>query len=156
LIIPITFEILVWFINSGGALPLIGIKDFYTWIIVLMLASGFFYTVPVFIVLLVQFGIIPSKLLSGKGKLAVYLGTWMIIWIFGPDPTPFTATVIMVPFAAIFEVAAIAARRVEKSRQEKVAGMYGPPNIQFGKVACKFCGGNVSSSFCSACGKSQI
>ena len=156
LVIPVTFQILVWFITSGGALPLIGIKDFYTWIIVLMLASGFFYTVPVFIVLLVQFGIIPPNLLSGKGKLALYLGTWLFLWIVTPDPTPFTATVIMAPFVAIFEVATIAAKRGEKNRRERLGAIYGPPKTQLGKVACKFCGGNVTSSFCSVCGKSQI
>ena len=156
LVIPITFRILVWFITSGGALPLIGIKDFYTWIIVLMLASGFFYTVPVFIVLLVQFGIIPPRVLSGRGKLALYLGTWMVIWIFGPDPTPFTATVIMVPFAAIFEVATIAAKRVEKNRRERMGVTYEPPKVQSPAVACKFCGGKISSSFCTQCGKAQV
>ena len=42
--------------------------------------------------------------------MAVYLGLWLGIFIFGPDPTPFTATVIMIPFMR-FEVAAVAARR---------------------------------------------
>lgn len=154
LVIPITFQILVWFITSGGAVPLIGIKDFYTWILTLLLASGFFYTVPVFVVLLVQFGIIPAKLLSGKGKLAVYLGLWMIIWIFGPDPTPFTATVIMVPFLAIFEVAAIAARRIEKDRRSDFAMFTQKPVY----TKCRFCGELMESqvAFCPSCSRSQV
>jgi sec-independent protein translocase protein TatC len=154
LVIPITFQILVWFITSGGALPLIGIKDFYNWILTLLLASGFFYTVPVFIVLLVQFGIIPSKLLSGKGKLAVYLGLWLGIFIFGPDPTPFTATVIMVPFAAIFEVAAVAARRIEKSRRSEFEIFARKPVY----TKCRFCGELMEPqiAFCPSCKRSQV
>ena len=153
-IIPITFQILVWFITNGGAVPFIGIKDFYNWIFTLLLASGIFYTIPVFIVLLVQFGIISTKVLSGKTKIAIYIALEMIIWTFGPDPTPITATIIMVPFAAIFEIAAYAARRIERNRP--TTDTYAPPRIQLGAVACRFCGGNVSSSFCVACGQSQV
>ena len=153
-IIPITFQILVWFITNGGAVPFISIKDFYNWIFTLLLASGIFYTIPVFIVLLVQFGIISAKVLSGKTKAAIYLGLGMIIWTFGPDPTPITATIIMLPFAAIFEVAAYTARRIEKNRPR--IETYAPPTTGVSVGACRFCGGSVSSSFCSACGKSQV
>ena len=153
-IIPITFQILVWFITNGGAVPFIAIKDFYNWIFMLLLASGIFYTIPVFIVLLVQFGIIPTKILSGKTKIAIYLALWMIIWTFGPDPTPITATIIMVPFSVIFEIAAYAARRIERNRPKP--DIYAPPMTGLSSVACRFCGGNVSSSFCAVCGKSQI
>ena len=153
-IIPITFQILVWFITNGGAVPFIAIKDFYNWIFMLLLASGIFYTIPVFIVLLVQFRIISTKVLSGKTKIAIYLGLWMIIWTFGPDPTPITATIIMLPFSVIFEVAAFAARRIERNRP--TVDTYASPSTQLSAVACRFCGGNVSSSFCVACGKSQV
>jgi len=156
LIIPITFKILIWFITSGGAVPFIGIRDFYYWILTLMLASGIFYTVPVFIVLLVQFGIIPAQYLSGKRKIMVYVTLLIILTIITPDPTPITATIIMIPFVAIFEGAALAARRIEKGRREKMGETYGLPKTQLGGVTCKFCGGSVSSSFCTVCGKSQI
>ena len=156
LIIPITFKILVWFIISGGALPFINIKDFYNWILTLMLASGIFYTIPVFVVLLVQFGIIPSEFLSGKKKLTIYFALFIILNIITPDPTPITATIILIPFIVIFEGAAFAARRIDKGRRKKMGEAYGLPKIRFGRVACKFCGGNVASSFCAVCGKSQV
>jgi len=154
IVIPITFQILVWFITSGGALPFIGIQDFYNWILTLLLASGFFYTIPVFMVLLVQFGIVPAKLLSGKGRLAVHLGLWMLIWIFGPDPTPFTATVIMVPFALIFEVAGFASRRIEKTRRSEFELFSRKPVY----TKCRFCGSLMEPqlAFCPSCKKSQV
>jgi sec-independent protein translocase protein TatC len=154
IVIPITFQILVWFITSGGAEPLIGIKDFYNWILTLLLASGFFYTIPIFIVLLVQFAIVPAKILSGKGKLAVHLGLWMFIWIFGPDPTPFTATVIMIPFALIFEVAGYASRRIEKSRRDKFELFSKKPVY----TKCRYCGElmETQQAFCPSCKKAQV
>lgn len=155
LIIPITFKILIWFITSGGAVPFIGIRDFYYWILTLMLASGIFYTVPVFIMLLVQFGVIPVEYLSGKRKIMVYVALLVILTIITPDPTPITAIIIMVPFILIFEVAALASRRIARNRQ-KIGTTYTPSQIQIGPGACKFCGGSVSSSFCATCGKSQV
>jgi sec-independent protein translocase protein TatC len=156
MIIPITFQILVWFMTSGGAVPFIAIKDFYNWILMLLLVSGIFYTVPVFVVLLVQFGVFSAKVISGKTKIAIYLGLEMIIWTFGPDPTPVTATIIMVPFAVIFEVALFAARRIERKRP--TTETYASRRLKAGAVTCKFCGGGLGSgsSFCSVCGKSQV
>jgi sec-independent protein translocase protein TatC len=153
LIIPITFKILVWFITSGGAVPFIGIKDFYNWILTLLLASGIFYTVPVFIVLLVQFGIIPAEFLFGKRKIMLHVALLIVLIIITPDPTPITAIIIMIPFIVIFEGAALAAKRIETRRKKDEK--HEPSKLPVG-VACKFCGGNVISPFCTVCGKSQI
>ena len=153
LIIPLTFKILVWFINSGGAVPFIGIRDFYNWVLTLLLASGIFYTLPVFIVMLVQYGIIPAQSLAGKKKLMIYFALFIILNVITPDPTPITATIILIPFIVIFEVAALAAKRIDEGRK-KAGYPYGPPKV--GVAVCKFCGGNVFSSFCTVCKKSQI
>ena len=158
-IIPITFQILVWFITSGGAAPFIGIKDFYNWILALLTASGVFYTVPVFVVLLVQFGVFSAKVISGKTKIAIYIGLEMLIWTFGPDPTPVTATIIMVPFAVIFETALFIARRIERNRPTKSATDNSPSlRTRLNTVRCKFCSSTLTSysSFCPVCGKSQL
>ena len=158
-IIPITFQILVWFITSGGAAPFIGIKDFYNWILALLTAAGVFYTIPVFVVLLVQFGVFSAKVISGKTKIAIYIGLEMLIWTFGPDPTPVTATIIMVPFAVIFEVALYIARRIEKNRPIKSATDSSPSlRTRLNTVRCRFCSNTLASdsSFCPVCGKSQL
>jgi sec-independent protein translocase protein TatC len=159
LIIPITFQILIWFIVSGGAAPFIGIKDFYNWILTLLAVSGIFYTVPVFVVLLVQFKIFSAKVISGKTKIFLYLGLWMLIWTFGPDPTPVLATIMVLPFAAVFEVALFVAKRIERNRPTKSVIDTSPSlRERLNTVRCKFCSSNMTSgtAFCSVCGKSQL
>jgi sec-independent protein translocase protein TatC len=115
LILPLTFKILIWFIASGGASPFINIQDFYNMIVVLIIATGSFYTAPVFVVLLVQVGILPSAFIAGKRKI-MYLAFLIILTIITPDPTPITAVIIMVPFIVIFEGAVLAAKRIDVKR----------------------------------------
>jgi sec-independent protein translocase protein TatC len=159
LIIPVTFQILIWFITSGGAAPFIGIKDFYNWILALLGGSGVFYTVPVFVVLLVQFRVFSAKLISGKIKIGVYLGLWLLIWTFAPDPTPVLATIMVLPFAVIFEVALFVARRIERNRPiGSTIDSSSSLRTRLNTVRCRFCSGTLASdsSFCPVCGKSQL
>jgi sec-independent protein translocase protein TatC len=159
LIIPITFRILVWFIESAGAVPLINIKDFYNWTFTLLLASGLFYTVPVFVVMLVQFRVLPLRSLSGRRrKITVYIGMLVILTIITPDPTPITASIILVPFIVVFEAALLVARRIDKGYAETLGETHGVPAAEPVSSKCKFCGAlmSASSPFCTLCGKSQV
>src|SRR5271157_4934612 len=104
-VIPISFRILIYFTIQGGATPFIVIKDFYNWIYTIFVLCGVFYTIPVFIIMLVHVGVLPMKYLRGRNKLFVYLAILLIFWIFGPDPTPVTGVIIMAPFVVVFEIA---------------------------------------------------
>jgi len=115
LILPVTLRIIVWFIMSGGAEPLINIQDFYNMIITLMIGSGLLYTMPVFIVLLVQAGILPANFMAGKRKM-MYIGFLVLTAVITPDPTIITDVIILLPFIIVFEVAVLAAKRVERNR----------------------------------------
>jgi sec-independent protein translocase protein TatC len=115
LILPLTFKIIIWFIVTAGALPLINIKDFYLMIITLLVGSGLLYTTPLFLVTLVQVGILSSKNLTENRKL-LYVGFLIITAVITPDPTIITDVIILIPFITIFEAAIIAAKRVEKGK----------------------------------------
>jgi len=159
LIIPITFRILVWFIESAGAVPFINVKDFYNWTLTLLLASGLFYTVPVFVVMLVQFRVLPTRSLSGKRrKITVYAVMLIVLTIITPDPTPITASIILLPFIAIFEAALWVGRRIDKGSAEALSETPEVPATGPVSSKCKFCGGLISarSPFCTLCGKSQV
>ena len=117
LILPVTFRIILWFIASGGAEPLINIQDFYTMIITLMIGSGLLYTLPVLVVLLVQVGILPADFVAGKRKM-MYVAFLVVTAVITPDPTIITDVIIMLPFIVIFETAMVITKRVGKQRLE--------------------------------------
>jgi sec-independent protein translocase protein TatC len=157
LIIPISFRILVYFTIQGGASALILIKDFYNWIYTIFLVCGVFYTIPVFVVMLVQVGVLPMKFLRGRNKLFAYLILLMLFWIFGPDPTPVTGAIMLVPFVVVFEIATCCAGRMDKSRTKRRNGeTSGKPKgglISFPRETCKFCNSPIAqdAAFCPEC-----
>lgn len=115
LILPITFRIILWFIESAGALPLINIKEFYMMVITLIAGAGFLYTAPIFLVILTQKGIISVERLTSNRKL-FYLGFLVVIAVITPDPTIITDVIIMLPFAVVFELAVFIAKRTSKTK----------------------------------------
>ena len=160
LIIPISFRILIYFTMQGGAVPFIFIKDFYGWIFTLFVLCGIFYTIPIFIVILVHVGVLPIKYLRGRNKLFAYVAILMVFWIFGPDPTPVTGLIMMAPFVAVFETATFFARRIDRTRKRrKEAQTYGGTPIAqtyFTKSSCKYCKSPIekAASFCPGCNRS--
>jgi len=159
LIIPISFRILVYFTMQGGAVPFIFIKDFYGWIFTLFVICGVFYTVPVFLVMLVHVGVLPIKYLKGKNKIIAYVIILMVFWIFGPDPTPVTGLIMLAPFVFVFETATFFARRIDRTRKSRKAEANGTTPVfqpRFSKSACKFCNFPVDHNtvFCPGCNRS--
>jgi sec-independent protein translocase protein TatC len=160
-VIPISFRILIYFTIQGGATPYIFIKDFYNWIYTIFVLCGVFYTIPIFVVMLIQVGVLPVKYVSGRNKIFAYIALLMIFWIFGPDPTPVTGLIIMAPFVVVFEVAIFFGRRIDRTRKkrkeaEATGGSYGGVKkgfISFPKNACKFCSTPVldEAAFCPGC-----
>ena len=160
LIIPISFRILVYFTMQGGSLPFVFIKDFYGWIFTMFVICGVFYTVPVFLVMLVHVGVLPIKFLRGRNKIFAYIIILMGFWIFGPDPTPVTGLIMLIPFIFVFETATFFARRIDRTRKKrKEQQMYGitPVNPhRFAVSACKFCNYPIDkgAAFCPGCQRS--
>ncbi len=160
LIIPISFRILIYFTMQGGSVPFIFIKDFYSWIFTLFVLCGVFYTIPVFLVMLVHVGVLPVRFLKGKNKIIAYVAILMVFWIFGPDPTPVTGLIMLAPFVFVFETATFFARRIDSSRKRrKEAGTYGATPVAqtyFTKSSCRYCHSPIEKStvFCPGCNRS--
>jgi sec-independent protein translocase protein TatC len=160
LIIPISFRILIYFTMQGGAVPFIFIKDFYSWIFTLFVICGIFYTVPVFLVMLVHVGVLPIKFLKGRNKIFAYIIILMVFWIFGPDPTPVTGLIMLAPFVFVFETATFFARRIDKARKlRKEAQANGTASLvrtYFSKSICPYCNASIERGavFCPKCNRS--
>lgn len=160
LIIPISFKILIYFTLQSGSAPLILVKDFYNWIYTLFVICGIFYTIPVFVVMMVHVGVLPMKYLRGKNKIIAYVVILMLFWIFGPDPTPITGSIMLAPFIVVFEIATFFAGRIDRSRrQRKEAEANGtmPAGIApFSKTMCRHCNAPIEQGtiFCPGCNRS--
>lgn len=156
-VIPISFKILVYFTIQGGASPFILIKDFYNWIYAIFVICGVFYTIPIFIVMLVQIGILPMKYLKGRNRVFIYGIILLLFWLFGPDPTPITGSIVLAPFIVVFEIATLAAGRIDASRRKrKAAEEYGNAKTSFPLLPggnCKFCNSPITQgvAFCPQC-----
>jgi sec-independent protein translocase protein TatC len=159
LIIPISFRILIYFTMQGGSVPFVFLKDFYSWIFTLFVLCGVFYTIPVFLVILVHVGVLPIKFLKGKNKIIAYIAILMVFWIFGPDPTPVTGLIMLVPFIFVFETATYFARKIDKNRKiRKEAQANGTFIVQprFSKSTCPHCNSYIAPGaiFCPGCSRS--
>ena len=160
LVIPISFRVLIFFTIQGGATPDIFIKDFYNWIYTLFVLCGVFYTIPVFIVMLVQVGVLPTRYLRGRNKFFAYFALLLVFWIFGPDPTPLTGLIIMAPFVLVFETAMIIGRRIENGRRMRKEAQENGGTTKTGLVSfpvfhCRFCSSPIEkgAAFCSQCSR---
>lgn len=117
-ILPITFRILMWFIESAAALPLINLRDFVNMVLSLILGVGLLYTVPIYLVLLVDRGILSSEHLS-KNRKMVYAAFIIITAVITPDPTIVSDIILLVPFLVIYEGTVLVSKRVERNRVER-------------------------------------
>ncbi|MBS7655560.1 preprotein translocase subunit TatC [Candidatus Bathyarchaeota archaeon] len=112
-ILPITFKILMWFIKSAGALPLININDFVQMILVLIIGVGLLYTSPIYITLLVQKGVMSSEYLT-KNRKFIYGAFIIIAAIVTPDPTIVSDIILLMPFIVLYEVTVFICKHIEK------------------------------------------
>jgi len=117
-ILPITFRILMWFIRSAAALPLINVKDFVMMVVTLILGVALLYTSPIFLVLLVDRGVLSAKHLTENRKM-VYAAFIIITAIVTPDPTIVSDVILIIPFIFIFEATILISKRAERKRIER-------------------------------------
>jgi len=117
-VIPVTLRVLLWFIFSAGAAPFIPIADFVYQVVTLIVVVGLFYTFPVFFVLLVKQGIIPSDYLTTNRK-GVYVAFLVAAIVLTADPTPITDMLLFVPFVVLFEMTVWVSKYLEKRAEHK-------------------------------------
>lgn len=148
---PFMVWAMVPFFGVAGATPFVYAMDFYQLVFMTTLATGFTFTMPVFFVLLVRFGIVKTSFITTRRRYiyaALFVGTAVIT----PDGGPLGDIALFVPMLILLELAVLFGKRYEKVHPEAI-------NLAREKPAytkCKFCGNLMTSpSFCSSCGKSQ-
>ena len=149
---PFMVWAMVPFFAIAGATPFVYAMDFYQLVFVTTLATGFAFTMPVFFVLLVKFGILKTSYITSRRRY-IYAAMYIVTAVITPDGGPLGDIALFVPMVVLLELAVLFGKRYEKNRPES----FRPPLEKPAYNKCKFCGAlqTSRSSFCPSCGKSQ-
>src|SRR5436309_992474 len=124
---------------------------FYKLVFLSILTTGFAFTLPVFLVLLVKFGIVGTRSITQR-RLYLWVGIYILTAVITPDGGPIADVALFAPMILLLEGSLFIARRYEKE---------GPLIEEQTKPAftsCRFCGApfEPGTVFCSRCGKSRL
>jgi len=155
---PFILWAMIPFFRLTSSLAIINVMDFYNLVFITTLVSGFSFTMPVFFVLLVRFGIIKTSYVTTR-RLYVYAALYIVTAIVTPDGGPIADVALFIPMALLLELAVYFGKRYERSHPARE--MPSKPHEGFEKPVfnkCRFCGSLLAASeiFCPACGKSRI
>ncbi len=141
----------ILFFRLFGLPLLVGVLDFYNLVFFTVLITGVAFTLPVFLVLLVKFGITGTRLLTRDRKY-VWVGVFILTAVITPDGGPLADAALFIPIILLLEGSILVAKRYEKRRpvQERPA--------ELDALKCRFCGGPIDESgvFCGRCGRSRL
>jgi sec-independent protein translocase protein TatC len=148
---------MVWamipFFSLANAQPFVYVMDFYQLVFMTTLATGFSFTLPVFFVLLVRFGIIKTSMVTTRRRY-IYAAMYIVCAVVTPDGGPLGDIALFAPMVVLLELAILFAKRYEKNRPEAISTPPEKPTF----TKCRFCGALQTSplGFCPSCGKSQV
>jgi sec-independent protein translocase protein TatC len=152
---PFILWAMIPFFTLTGSLPIINVMDFYNLVFITTLVSAFSFTMPVFFVLLVRFGILKTSSVTTRRRY-VYAALYIVTAIITPDGGPIADIALFVPMAILLELAVFFAKRYERGYEGK--GVIREESQKPVYTKCRFCGNLLTTTdvFCPACGKSRI
>ncbi len=112
-ILPITFAFLTWLFVGAGAAPTLSIKEFFSFAIMGMVATGLFFTFPLAIALAAKLGLVSAASLRRRWKEVFFVVT-VIAAAITPDPTPVSMSLLALPFFALYALATLLAGIMER------------------------------------------
>jgi sec-independent protein translocase protein TatC len=144
--------------NSGFY---IDVADFYFIIFLVIFFSGFGFTIPVYVFMLIRFGIIEQAFFR-RHRIIIWFITYVLTALITPDGGPLLDLFLFIPVIVLLEssvfLAGFTRRRAMKDKE-------GPPPTEAPETAqitqqvpvCKFCSTPLdpSSPFCAKCGRSN-
>ena len=111
-ILPVTMKYLLSF--GGETLkPMISANYYLGFILILFLACGVSFELPILIMILTKFGIVNSGMLIEKWRYAVLL-VFILAAVVTPTPDVFTQFIVAVPLVFLYVFSILIAKIVEK------------------------------------------
>ena len=150
---PFMLWAMIPFFSLTSSAPIINVIDFYDLVFITVLVSGFSFTMPVFFVLLVRFGIIKTTFVTTRRRY-VYAALYIVTAIVTPDGGPIADIALFVPMAILLELAVFFGKRYERKGDVVSTRFEEKPTY----TKCRFCGGLLRGGevFCPDCGKSRL
>ncbi len=150
LLAKFVFVAMAPFYSAVGISPpyLIEAMDYYTIIFLSVFFSGLAFTSPVFVYLLIRFGILPPSLFS-KNRVWIWVITYVVTAFITPDGGPVLDVILFVPVIILLEVGVYLGSRSVRGRERA--------NVEaLRKVVCPSCGKELDKPmlFCDRCGRS--
>lgn len=141
----------LYFFGFTGAVSLIRIDDFYNLVFFTTIASGLAFTLPVFLVLLVKFNIVQTRLFT-KNRLYLYIAVYVLTGVVTPDGNPVSDILLFTPIILLIEGALLVARRYDKQKPAESQRV----DVDF--LKCTLCNGPIDAGgvFCGRCGRSRL
>jgi len=113
LIMPASVRALVLASDFLGLPLMFEFSEFFSFVMMGLLLSGFMFTFPVFLVLLVKVGVLKTSYVTHNRKY-LYPGLIVLISIVDPDPTVITEVALIIPVIILTEISILIARRYEQ------------------------------------------
>lgn len=114
--IPLTFKFMYPFTTSLGATPFFSLDEFMSWVIVILLATGITFLLPVFMITLSFVGIVSPTFWRRKWRQA-FAYIMIFCAIITPDQTGITMVLLFIPLILLYFVGIMLTGKFVKTRE---------------------------------------
>lgn len=116
-LVPYGLSALLPFFSLVGAETLISVSEFYQFVFFLTLMTGLAFTFPVFLVLLVKYGIIGTRMLT-KNRKYVYFGLLVAVFLITPGEGGLANFLLLSVMIVFLEIGLLVGKRYEKKGKD--------------------------------------
>jgi sec-independent protein translocase protein TatC len=113
-VLPKGLEVLIGFTPAGLA-NLVEFGDYFSFFTRMLLVFGIAFEIPLFVIMLNLAGVVSGKAL-GRYRPWIILGTFVFAAVATPSTDPFSMLMLALPMLALFAVAEVIARGVDRAR----------------------------------------
>ena len=113
-VLPKGLEALISF-TPHGVQSLVDISSYLTFVVKMLLAFGFAFVVPLFVVMLNLAGVVSGRALA-KQRPCIVVGAFTFAAFAAPSPDPFSMLFLALPLTALFLASEAIARTVDRRR----------------------------------------
>ncbi|MFH7859907.1 MAG: twin-arginine translocase subunit TatC [Candidatus Aenigmatarchaeota archaeon] len=116
-IMPITIRVLILGTKLLNLEPQYSFSSFFSVVIGGIFVCGLAFTLPIFIIILIEIGILKTEYFS-KNRKYFYAALFIVLAILTPDPSPVSDIILFIPIFILMELTIIIGKRIEKSRSK--------------------------------------